>query len=342
MLRKTTMDVSKRFMKIACGGMLLAAGVAWAQAPPAPKLEFEVASVKAAQPIQAQVASGKIHVGMKVDGARVDIGSMSLSDLIPMAFKVKQYQVSGPAWISADMLSAQRFDIMAKMPEGATSEQVPEMLQALLADRFKLTFHRENREHAMYALVVAKGGPKLKESMPEPEVPAGGDNSKDDGKKGISIPTGDGSQARITQDGKGGMVVQGGPGSTGGTMRIMPGPDGVHMEASKMTMAGLAEALTRFVDRPVLDMTELKGDYQIALDLSMADVFKAARATGAVPPGALPGVPAGASSPADTASDPSASSVFATVQKLGLKLDPRKEPIETIVIDRLEKAPTEN
>ena len=124
-------------------------------------------------------------------------------------------------------------------------------------------------------------------------------------------------------------------------MRVMPGPDGVHMEASKMNMAGLVEALTRFVDRPVLDMTELKGDYQIVLDLSMADILRVAQAMGAVPPGALPGGPGGGV-PADVASDPSSSSVFATVQKLGLKLEPRKEPIETIVIDRLEKAPTEN
>lgn len=334
------MEIAKRFVKIAAGGMLLAAGILLGQ-PAAPKLEFEVASVKAAPPIQAQVASGKIHVGMKIDGARVDIGSMSLSDLIPVAFKVKAYQVSGPAWMTADILSAQRFDIMAKMPEGATAEQVPEMLQALLADRFKLTFHRENKEHAMYALVVAKGGPKFKESVPEPDAPASDANSKDDEKKSISIPTGDGSQARITQDGKGGMVVRGGPGGQGGTMRVIPGPDGVHMEASKMSMAGLAEALTRFVDRPVLDMTELKGDYQVTLDLSMADVLKAAQTSGALPPGAVPGVPAGASA-ADAASDPSSSSIFATVQKLGLKLESRKEPIETIVIDRLEKAPTEN
>jgi uncharacterized protein (TIGR03435 family) len=339
------MDGAKRFMKIFGAGILLASGIILAQTPvakSAPKPEFEVASVKPAQPIQAQVASGKLHVGMRIDGARVDIGSMSLPELVQMAFKVKSYQVSGPAWMSADRLSAQRFDVMAKMPEGATAEQVPEMMQALLADRFKLTFHRENREHALYALVVAKGGPKLKESVPEPDAPPSDANSKDDGKKGISIATLDGSQTRITQDGKGGMLVQGGPAGQSGTTRVTPGADGsMHMEASKMTMAGLAEALTRFVDRPVLDMTEVKGDYQIVLDLSMADILKAARAAGAVPPGALAGGPAG-TSPADVASDPSSSSVFATVQKLGLRLEPRKEPTETIVIDHLEKTPTEN
>jgi len=210
------------------------------------------------------------------------------------------------------------------------------MLQALLADRFKLAIHRENKEQAVYALVVAKGGSKLKESVPEPDAPAGADVSKDDAKKGMVIGTANGSQARVTYDTRG-AVVRGGLG--GGTTRMTPGPDGsMHMEASKMNLGALADALSRFVDRPVVDMTELKGDYQIALDISMADIMKAARSIGAAVPGALPG----GASPADTASDPSSSSIFATVQQLGLKLEPRKAPIETIVIDRLEKTPTEN
>src|ERR1700681_2549902 len=93
---------------------------------------FDVATVKAAGPLQAQMAAGKLHIGMSIDAARVDIGSMSLAELIPVAFAVKPYQVSGPDWMKEN-----RFDILAKMPEGATKEQVPQMLQALLADRFK-------------------------------------------------------------------------------------------------------------------------------------------------------------------------------------------------------------
>jgi uncharacterized protein (TIGR03435 family) len=155
-----TMDIAKRLPKIAVGGMLLAAGVVLGQYP---KLEFEVASVKPAQPMESQ-APGKLHIGMQIDGARVDIGNMRLADLIPVAFKVKYYQVSGPDWLSADIMSAPRFDVMGKMPDGATADQVPEMLQALLADRFTMAFHRESKEHAVYALVVGKGGPKLKES----------------------------------------------------------------------------------------------------------------------------------------------------------------------------------
>jgi uncharacterized protein (TIGR03435 family) len=93
------------------------------------------------------------------------------------------------------------------------------------------------------------------------------------------------------------------------------------------------------------DMTELSGSYQIALDLSMADILKAGTgderwAMCAVPPGTLLGRNRGVAGRCGI--HPLSSSIFSTVQQLGLKLEPRKAPIETIVIDHLEKAPTEN
>jgi uncharacterized protein (TIGR03435 family) len=60
-------------------------------------------------------------------------------------------------------MESARFDIVAKLPEGATPQQVPEMIQTMLADRFKLTLHKESKVLPIYAMVVAKGGPKLKE-----------------------------------------------------------------------------------------------------------------------------------------------------------------------------------
>src|SRR5678816_830986 len=84
----------------------------------APSLSFEVASIKPAEQITpAMIASGKLHLGMSIDGARVDIGYMSLADLIPVAYNVKPFQVAGPEW-----MRSQRFDIIAKLPEGATKE----------------------------------------------------------------------------------------------------------------------------------------------------------------------------------------------------------------------------
>ena len=63
-----------------------------------------------------------------------------------------------------------RFDIAARLPEGATKDDVPEMLRALLVERFKLAAHREKSEQPVLGLVVGKGGPKLKESTETPEA----------------------------------------------------------------------------------------------------------------------------------------------------------------------------
>ena len=146
--------------------MTIAAGVAFGQTS-APAPAFEVASIKPAGPLNPMaIKSGQMRIGMKIDKARVDIGSLSLADLIHIAYRVKGYQVSGPDWMSAE-----RFNVQATIPEGGSPDQVPEMLQALLAERFKLTVHRESKEHAMYALVVGKNGSKLKESPPTRTLP---------------------------------------------------------------------------------------------------------------------------------------------------------------------------
>jgi uncharacterized protein (TIGR03435 family) len=311
---------------------------------PAAPLAFEVATIKLARPIQEQAMAGNMHVGVKVDGARVDIGAMSLMDLIGIAYKVKPHQISAPdsmsAWVNVD-----RFDILAKIPEGVDKDRMPEMMQALLADRFKLTFHRENRDHQIYALVVGKNGPKLKESPPDPEPPKEGaaPPKEEKAEKGTTVISNGDSKVAVRQssDGNGNTTatMSGGP---NGTMRMTMQEGHMHMEIGKMTLEDFANVVSRFVDKPVIDMTELKGNYQMALDLTMEDLQNIARAQGMQLPGA--GAPTGASSsrPADAASTPSGSSVFSSVQQMGLKLEPRKAPIETIIIDHLEKVPTEN
>jgi uncharacterized protein (TIGR03435 family) len=304
-------------------GLVLATGAALGQTA-----AFEVASVKPAAPLdRGQILSGQMHVDMKIDAARVDIGSMSLADLIRVAYRVKPYQISGPDWMASE-----RFDVLAKLPEGASREQVPEMLQALLAERFKLTAHRESKEHAVYALVVGKNGPKLKESLPDADATAGGGTptAADDVNPQVRV-SGRGENTQVS--------ISGGP---TGTAHVSMGPNGtMHIEALKMNMAALADTLSRFFDRPVVDLTELKGTYQVALDLSMEDLRNAARTMGYMAPG-LGGGRDGARPPSDAASDPGGLSIFAAVQQLGLKLEPRKTPIDLVVIDHLEKAPTEN
>src|SRR5580693_9478900 len=126
--------------------LLFLATAVRAQTPATPVLAFEVASIKPAGPLDpVAIAQGKMRIGMKVDGAICDIASFSLRDLIRTAYEVKDYQISG---IDAGApLTVQRFNIQATMPAGATEKQVPQMLQALLAERFKLTVHRETKEH---------------------------------------------------------------------------------------------------------------------------------------------------------------------------------------------------
>ena len=323
--------------RIGCVVVLTVAIAAFAQTP-AP-LAFEVASIKPAGALgPLAIAQGKVSVGMKVDGAICNIGSFSLRDLVRTAYEVKDYQISGLDSLGAAM-SAQRFNIQATLPEGATEKQVPQMLQTLLAERFKLVIHRETRDQPVYALIVAKGGPKLKDAEPDPPAPADAAPAAPDApKKGEAVFGQGANQVRISgnpTDGKG-MVVKGGP---MGQMHMTMADGKLHLEASKMTMASLADVATNFVGKPVVDMTELKGNYQVALDLSMDDIKNVARAAGLN----MPGTPAGnaANAPVD-ASDPSGSSIFASVQQLGLKLDARKAPLPYIVVDHFEKMPTEN
>jgi len=80
--------------------------------------------------------------GQSIDGLRRGVPADVAADLIGIAYKIKTYQINGPAW-----LNQERFDIAARMPEGATADDAPAMLQALLKDRFKLVAHVTNEEH---------------------------------------------------------------------------------------------------------------------------------------------------------------------------------------------------
>jgi uncharacterized protein (TIGR03435 family) len=315
-----------------------AAAVLCAQTP-APPLAFEVASIKPAGALDpAAVQSGKLRLGMKVDGAICDIGAFSLKDLIRTAYDVKDFQISGPDWLGGAM-TATRFNIQATLPDGTTEKQVPEMLQTLLADRFKMVIHRESKDHAVYALVVARGGPKMKEAEPDP-APAKDASATDappEPKKGETVVGQGSSQVRIsgTMDSGKGVTMKGGP---MGQMKMSMVEGKMHMEAAKVSMARFAELLSSFLDRPAVDLTDLKGDYQVGIDLSPDDLKNAARAAGM---GGM--IPATESSKGLTdASDPSGTSIATSLQRMGLRLEARKAPLPMIVIDHLEKLPTEN
>jgi uncharacterized protein (TIGR03435 family) len=294
-------------------------GLALAQtaAPASRPLSFEVASIKAVSLFDMMNASGKLRLlGISVDSDRVDLVWMSLMELICVAYKVKPAEVAGnPAWLNAGA-DADHFNILAKMPEGATKDQVPEMLQALLAERFKLVVRRERRDTAGYALIVGKGGPKLKEAVPDPPAPA----------PAAEAAAGSSHEASGT----------GGPAAAkpaGGAWRMTASENQeFRIEGDSMTMENVATMLSGFVGSPVRDMTELKGRYKLSFEVRMQDLS----------PGMNPGAAATTGLPADSALDPSGSSIFTAVQRLGLKLERRKMPFDFLVIDHVERVPTEN
>lgn len=311
-------------------------------------LTFDVASVRPSATVDmmkvaADMQAGKMPKwGAHINGLRAEYNYQRLKDLIVAAYKVKDYQVTAPDWMNKT--DAQRFDIAARMPGGSNKDDAATMLQALLAERFKLKIHRETQEHPVMALVVGKNGPKMKESPGDappidPDVPL---------KSGeMQVDTADGP-ARMTMD-KNGM---------GGTMNM--GTKGIitysvdmktmtmHMTSSKSTMTALADLLSQLMmqmggatggGRPVLDKTDLKGNYEISMDFSLADMIAQASAQAGFGEGGATNNAAG-----PEASDPGGSgvSVSDSLSKMGLKLDSRKAPIEQLVVDSSEKMPTEN
>ena len=296
-------------------------------------LKFEVASVRPSPPLQLPLRGG-FRAGIFLDGGHVEIRYMSLRDLIILAYRIKPYQLAGaPDWMTTEV-----FDILATSPQGVSTikapcgddrpcrvstTKVPEMLQSLLAERFGLKIRRESKEMPVYALTVAKGGPKFKEAPPEdpqaePEFlkpPAGG-----------FVAGFGGAPARI------GPASGRGAGSPLFDGRGRPAVESLHMEIPKTTMGQFAEGLTSVGDRPVVDRTGLTGTYEIGFDAPSQSVMRVFQ-------GPMPGKLPSAAPPPE---EPTGGSIFQSVQSLGLRLEKHKAAIEFIVVEHIEKSPTEN
>src|SRR5262249_55043798 len=124
--------------------------------------EFEVASVKANDPTNAQ-ASYMPTLDVR-PGGTLRISNRRLDEIIMVAYGIAGTQIVGPRWLTeltTDPSQVTRFEIIAKVPENATKEEVPLMLQKLLEDRFKLKVHRESRPMQVYSLEVSRNGHKL-------------------------------------------------------------------------------------------------------------------------------------------------------------------------------------
>jgi uncharacterized protein (TIGR03435 family) len=204
----------------------------WAQTE-TPPAAFDVVSIK-----PHQMAPGTFLFRFSEGGAMKPRGNtyqrpiMTVVDLIMDAYDVKAFQVSGlPPWALSP--AGDHFDIMAKSEKEPTPEQLRQMVQAMLADRFQLKFHRETRELPVYALIVGKNGHKMRELTAE-EIKAA--NAPQTGAAN-SAP-----RPFQTSDGGGGQPLAGPP--------------------ARSTMPMLISLLSNVVDRPVIDHSDLKGRYE--------------------------------------------------------------------------------
>jgi uncharacterized protein (TIGR03435 family) len=251
---------------------------------------FEVASIK-------PNASGDWKSGQTTQpGGRFTARNVTLRFLIQGAYgRLPEFRVSGgPSWIDSD-----RFDIIAKAEGNPTPEQFGVMVRTLLGERFNLSLHNEIRQLPVYALVMARRDGKV------------------------------GPQMRIAAvDCPGGRANTPPPEHQPSSCGTHFSPGG-HLSAGGVTMAQVAESLSRQVNRVVLDRTRLTGQFDLNLEWTPG-------------PGEFrPLVPADGPGTGDP-SPVSGPSIFTALQEqLGLKLNSEKGPVNVLVVDRAER-PTAN
>ena len=319
----------------------------------AQKKTFEVASVKPSAPPgggnMVRITTGSRFGPGTPEPTRWNCDNCTLMTLLTLGWKLKAFQIAGPAWLSTD-----RFDIAARLAEGATKDDLRLMQQSLLADRFGLRFRLEDKEMQVYDLVPGKNGPKLKESAAKPAAAAAPGTLP-------GLP----------------FTVGGSGGGAGGSapVQLKMGADGFPNFAADRTMTftvngntkhqAVGEDMQQFsdmlssqLDKPVTDATGLKGRYDFTLTFSGGStrgpggggggsgmVIMTRGGPGGGPGGAGPGGGAGggAGTPLDGMETDSAPPLTKAVQdQLGLRLEAKKGVAVTLFIDKIERAPSEN
>ncbi len=187
------------------------------------------------------------------------------------------------------------------------------MLRRVLEDRFQLKTHQSQKEFAVYAITVSKGGLKMKESAESVGTEAAPSATN------VDVKAGEGTSTTV---------------NLGNGSSISLGDHSI--ECIKITMAVLADQLSRMMDRPVVDQSDLKGSYDFKLDFSPEE-FMALRIRQALSAGVQ--MPPQALKMLENSSD---APLLNALQSLGLKLESRKAPLEVLVADSVLKVPIEN
>jgi uncharacterized protein (TIGR03435 family) len=222
-----------------------------------------------------------------------------------MAYQLQSYQFTPPDWMQDS-----RFEIDAKIPAGATQEQMYLMEQNLLSERFKLAAHFDKKEMQIYEMTVGKDGQKFKDWVDLPPLAPGA--------TAYDRPPSATGPIKASD-------LRPGPKSTAEWQTV----NGSHSRRGEISMGALATYLSVQLERPVIDATGLAGDYDIMLDYVMEPV-QGRRC----PPSCLP------ADPPPLAAGPTL--LKAVESQLGLKLESKKGKINVMVIDHIEKVPTAN
>jgi uncharacterized protein (TIGR03435 family) len=313
---------------------------------------FEVATVKPAAPPQMG-GGGRVMFSMGTRGGpgtndpgRWTCNNCTIKMLLTQGYDVKPYQLTTPGWMDSE-----RYEISAKVPDGTTKEQFQLMIQNLLADRFKLTLHRDSKEMQMFDLVVAKGGPKMIEHVEEakpaepatedPKDPEAALKQRLEGLAAGRAARGGGRGAELDKNGYP-VALKG----CKGCMTIINGK--ATMQADGETMEEFAKQLSNQVGKPVQDATGLKGKYDFSL------TFDGNGAMRGMMPGMAAGIAIGSAGPPPPPSNGGNTPVSgsepdggipiagAIQSQLGLKLEAKKGNVEMLIVDHAEKVPTEN
>jgi uncharacterized protein (TIGR03435 family) len=293
-------------MRASCGAILfvcLAFGQTEDKQP-----KFDAASVKVADP---KLSNGRIVVGMTPptggpgtnDPSRILYPVISLRFLLANAFDVRADQIAGQDWLDTQFVMVE-----ATMPPDTTKERFRAMLQNLLSDRFKLQIRRETREtkeQRTYSLVLAGNGPKMKESIGAAP-------------QHVEDPSPDRQPKKLGEDG---FPLSSNVSAGHAGMFSVIGTHGLRLVGQQQTMHDLADNLSTLLRRPVSDATALTAKYDFTLTFSL---------------------------PTPSGLDTQLPDIFSAVQsQLGLKLVESRQkmsmdPMQVIVIDHIEKTPTEN
>ena len=293
------------------------------------RLEFEVASVKPADlpPLGTPIAGTMSGGPGTNDPGRIAYERVSLQRVFTVAYSVGKDQIIGPRWIDSD-----RFTIVAKIPMGATQEQVKVMLQNLLMGRFRLALHHETKDFLVYQLTIAKNGPKLKRSI----------DDRDAGSAPSAAPASSpspalngGSASSAATDKNGFLQLPSGKRASGGSMTNGE----ARMTFRDYTISDLVGYLSLQLGTVrITDKTELTGKYDFTLFHSTEGTIFGRGGTLAPSP-----------TPTDQGTTPIAGDSgggptlpVALEKQLGLKLETTTTPLDVIVIDHVIKVPTEN